>query len=84
MQIHDAFGHPTELGTVTLGTFDVAPGTQRIEPAARKMTLPGTPVTITPYFADRLNEIFAGPKGKPNLFEYGEPIGGLEVSLTSH
>jgi hypothetical protein len=84
MQIHDASGQPKDLGTVTLGTFGVAPGTQLVDPSARTMTLLGTPVTITPFFADRLNEIFSGPKGKPNLFEYGEPIGGMEVALKSH
>ena len=48
------------------------------------MTLTGTPVKIGPGFVDRLNEVFGGPKGKPNLFAYDEPLGTVSVTLTTH
>jgi hypothetical protein len=84
MQIHDAAGNPRSLGTVTLGTLILPTGTQRVDPASRTMTLAATPVKIGNAFVDRLNEVLAGPKGKPTLFTYEEPLGSVGVSLTAH
>jgi hypothetical protein len=84
MQIHDAAGNPTFPGGTTLGTTLLGTGLQQVDPASRTMTLTSTPVTIGNGFVDRLNEVFAAPKGKPNLFTDGEPLGSVSVSLQTH
>jgi hypothetical protein len=84
MQVHDAAGNPRSLGTVTLGTLILPTGTQRVDPASRTMTLNREPVKIGSAFVDRLNEVFAAPRGKPTLFAYDESLGSLAVSLTAH
>ena len=44
------------------------------------MTSP-IPATMTRAFAERLNEVLAAPKGRPSLFEAGEPFGEIAFNL---
>jgi hypothetical protein len=82
--LHDAFGAFTPIGGVPLATLDTTAAARLVDPGSRTMTLSGAPAALTQSFADRLNEVFAQPKGKSPLFFAGEPLGTVSVSLTTH
>jgi hypothetical protein len=45
------------------------------------LSTPSSPATMTPAFAARLNQVLAAPKGRPSLFEAGEPFGEIAFNL---
>jgi hypothetical protein len=56
-------------------------GTVASEPTARTISLAGAPLPLTDATAQSLNESFAKPQGKTNVFQSGEPLGTLSFTV---
>ncbi len=63
------------LGRV--GVLDLGAGSTTADPAARTIALAGAPLTLTPVFAETLNQAFAA--GEP-FFHAGEPLGAISFT----
>jgi hypothetical protein len=71
-------GSPTAPGpTVTGPLLGLGPGTLVSEPKARTIAVSGVPLPLTDATAQSLNETFAKPQGKTNIFQSGEALGTL-------
>jgi hypothetical protein len=69
---------PTAPGaTVTGPLLGLGAGTVVSEPKARTISLTGAPLPLTDATAQALNETFAKPQGKTNVFQSGEVLGTL-------
>jgi hypothetical protein len=67
--------YPGKLGRVP--TFGLSGGAFSAEPAARTLALAGAAVALSPGTAAQLNEAFAKPQGKADVFAAGEAVGTL-------
>jgi hypothetical protein len=69
---------PTSPGPVVTGPLlGLGAGTEVSEPKARTINLSGAPLPLTAATAQGLNETFAKPQGKSNVFQSGEALGSL-------
>jgi hypothetical protein len=69
---------PTSPGpTVTAPLLGLGAGTVVSEPKARTIALSGAPLPLSASTAQSLNETFAKPQGKTNIFQAGEALGTL-------
>jgi hypothetical protein len=77
-------GSPTSPGpTVTGPLLGLGTGTVVSEPKARMISLAGAPLPLTQATAQSLNETFAKPQGKANVFQSGEALGTLSFNVVA-
>ena len=75
---------PTSPGpTLTGPLFGLGVGTVVSEPKARTISLAGAPLALTDATAQALNETFAKPQGKTNVFQSGEALGTLSFNVVA-
>lgn len=72
---------PGKLGRVP--ALGLSGGAFSSEPAARAIGLSGAGLTLTATTAAQLNEAFARPQGKPDVFAAGEQIGTLSLGASA-
>jgi hypothetical protein len=73
---------PTSPGAVVTGPLlGLGAGTVVSEPKARTISETGAPLPLTDATAQALNETFAKPQGKSNLFQAGETLGTLNFTV---
>jgi hypothetical protein len=73
---------PAAPGPVNTGPLlGLGAGTVVSEPKARAITVTGAPLPISAATAQSLNETFASPQGKVNVFQAGEDLGTLSFSV---
>jgi hypothetical protein len=73
---------PTAPGPALTGPlFGLGAGTVVSEPKARTISEAGAPLPLTDSTAQSLNETFAKPQGKANVFQSGEPLGTLSFTV---
>lgn len=80
VSIHHSQGDPGLFGYTPIATLDTAASTTALDPAARTISVAGLGATINAFLAEKLNEAFAVPKGKGQLFGAGEPLGVLSIA----
>jgi hypothetical protein len=74
-------GSPTSPGpTVTGPLLGLGAGMLVSEPKARRIAVSGAPLPLTDATAQSLNETFAKPQGKTNVFQSGESLGILSFT----
>jgi hypothetical protein len=77
-------GSPTSPGPVVTGPLlGLGPGTVVSEPKARTISEAGAPLPLTDAAAQALNETFAKPQGKANVFGSGESLGTLSFTVVA-
>jgi hypothetical protein len=75
---------PTSPGpTVTGPLLGLGTGAVLSEPKARTISLTGAPLPLTDATAQALNETFAKPQGKANVFQSGESLGTLSFNVVA-
>jgi hypothetical protein len=75
---------PTAPGaTVTGPLLGLGTGTVVSEPKARTISESGAPLPLTDATAQALNETFAKPQGKTDVFQSGEPLGTLSFNVVA-
>lgn len=75
---------PTSPGpTVTGPLLGLGAGTVVSEPKARTISEAGAPLPLTDATAQALNETFAKPQGKTNIFVAGESLGTLSFNVVA-
>jgi hypothetical protein len=75
---------PTSPGPVDTGPLlGLGGGTVTSEPKARAISLTGAPLPLSAGTAQSLNETFAKPQGKSNVFQSGETLGTLSFSVAA-
>lgn len=73
---------PTSPGPTNTGPLlGLSAGTMMSEPKARTISLSGAPLPLTDATAQALNEAFAKPQGKVNVFQSGEVLGILNFTV---
>ena len=73
---------PTVPGPVVIGPLlGLGAGTVVGEPKARTITVTYAPLPLTAGAAQALNETFATPQGKSNVFQTGETLGALSFTV---
>jgi hypothetical protein len=73
---------PTTPGPTTTGPLlGLGAGTVVSEPKTRTISLAGAPLPLTVTTAQALNETFAKPQGKSDVFQSGEEMGSLSFSV---
>jgi hypothetical protein len=73
---------PTSPGAVVTGPLlGLGAGTVVSEPKARTISETGVPLPLTAATAQALNETFAKPQGKTNVFVAGEALGTLSFTV---
>jgi hypothetical protein len=71
-------GSPTSPApTITGPLLGLGAGTVVSEPNARTISVTGAPLPLPAATAQALNETFAKPQGKTDVFSVGEPLGSL-------
>jgi hypothetical protein len=77
-------GSPTAPGpTLTGPLLGLGAGTVASEPKARTISLTGAPLPLTAATAQSLNEAFASPQKKTNVFQTGEALGTLSFNVVA-
>jgi hypothetical protein len=72
---------PTAPGALVTGPLlGLGPGSVVSEPKARTISLSGAPLPLPAATAQALNETFAKPQGKTNIFQAGESLGTLSFT----
>jgi hypothetical protein len=75
---------PTSPGPVVTGPLlGLGAGTVASEPKARTISVAGAPLPLTDATAQALNETFAKPQGKANVFQSGESLGTLSFTVVA-
>jgi len=75
---------PTSPGpTVTGPLLGLGAGTVTSEPKARTISVAGAPLPLTAATAQSLNETFAKPQGKADVFSATETLGTLSFSVVA-
>src|SRR5262249_35196846 len=69
---------PGKLAAAPL--FALAPGTAGAEAAAHRISESSATLTLLPETAQRLNELFAKPLGKGDVFAPGDPFASLSFT----
>jgi len=80
VSVHFSEGNPGLYGVAPIATLDASTSALLADPPSRTLSMINLRATINQFLAEKLNETFAQPKGKPPLFSAGEPLG--TVSLT--
>ncbi len=80
VSIHYPQGDPGLFGYTPIATVDTAASTTALDPAARTISVANLGATINAFLAEKLNEAFAVPNGKGQLFQAGEPLGVLSIA----
>ncbi len=71
---------PGKLGRVTIANLSLAGAAISSNPAARTVTVDNAAATMQAGIAETLNEVFAKPQGKGNVFKAGDPLGALSFT----
>lgn len=66
-----------KAGQLAVAVLDLGSGTTAANPGARTLTVTGAALTLPAATAALLNELFAKPQGKENVFAGGEPLGRI-------
>lgn len=71
------------------GPFDIAslslpPGSTAADPGRRTLAISGAPLAISGSTAATLNEVFAKPQGKDDVFSAGEVLGRIAFEAATH
>jgi hypothetical protein len=75
-------GSPTSPGPTNTGPLlGLGAGTVTSEPKVRTISLAGAPLPLSAATAQALNETFAKPQGKANVFQSGEALGTLNFTV---
>jgi hypothetical protein len=75
---------PTAPGPAVTGPLlGLGAGTVVSEPKARTISVSGAPLPLTDATAQGLNETFAKPQGKANVFQSGEALGTLSFDVVA-
>jgi hypothetical protein len=75
---------PTSPGSVVTGPLlGFGAGTVVSEPKARTISLAGAPLPLSDSTAQSLNETFAKPQGRANVFSSGESLGTLSFTVVA-
>jgi hypothetical protein len=75
---------PGALGAATTGPLvGLGAGTVTSEPKARTISLSGAPLPLSAGTAQSLNETFAKPQGRSNVFQSGESLGSLSFAVVA-
>lgn len=80
VSVHFSSGDPGLYGTTPIADLDMAVASTTIDPVARTIAFANLRATINQFLADKLNETFAAPGGKGQLFQAGEPLGILSIT----
>jgi hypothetical protein len=73
---------PTTPGPTATGPLlGLGAGTVTSEPKARTISMTGAPLPLPASTAQSLNETFAKPQGKSNVFQSGEALGTLSFTV---
>jgi hypothetical protein len=75
---------PTSPGPVVTGPLlALGAGTVTSEPKARAISLTGAPLPLSAATAQSLNETFARPQGKTDIFQAAEALGTLSFAVVA-
>jgi len=72
--------YPGKQGRLTIADLGLAGAAISSNPAARTVTVNNATATMQAGIAATLNEVFAKPKGKGNVFKAGDPLGALSFT----
>ena len=67
--------YPGKEGRVGVGALGLTGATIASDPKTRTVAVENATVTMQAGLAETLNEVFAKPKGKGNVFKAGDPLG---------
>jgi hypothetical protein len=81
LELDPAPPHPGELGRVSIA--DLGAGAVASDPKARTITVTGSPMTLQPTTAQELNETFAMPQGRSDVFRAGDLLGTISFSASA-
>jgi hypothetical protein len=79
VSVHFSSGNPSLYGYTPIANLGAA-ASPVLDPAARTITVANLDATINSFLAEKLNETFAQPNGKGQLFKAGEPLGAFTIT----
>ena len=81
VSVHRPAGEPSLYGMFPIASLSRSGALASTNPATRAISYTGAPVSLSAQLADALNDAFAKPKGKADVFKAGEPLGdfGFDV-----
>jgi uncharacterized Zn-binding protein involved in type VI secretion len=72
-----------KAGPLDIASLSLPPGSTAANPGRRTLAINGAPLAIAGSTAATLNEVFAKPQGKDNVFSAAEPLGRITLVAES-